>query len=52
MINILNVVSIIIDCILKITNSSKNILYRISKMSIITSMFLTYVIIHSILQKN
>ena len=42
---ILNVISIMIDCILKITNNSKNILYRVSKTSIITSMFLTYVII-------
>lgn len=45
MINILNVVSIMIECILKITNNSTNILYRVSKISIITSMFSTYVIV-------
>ena len=45
MVNILNVISLMIDCLLKITNNSNNILYRVSKKSIIISMFLTYIII-------
>lgn len=36
---------ILVECILRITNNPENIIYRISKISIITSLFCTYIII-------